>query len=71
MQFTISITKDNGEVVSITKELNALSSTDIINSVEEQVGKIKQIVLPFLSEQLIEHHQSEFKEKKNQEEERE
>ena len=69
MQVTISIKKDNGEVIELVKELTELSNADIIKSVEQQVNSIKEVCFPLLSEKLIEEHQQKFKGEKNQEKE--
>jgi hypothetical protein len=71
MQVTISIKKDNGEVLEFMKELNKLDEKDIIASVEQEVFSIKEELLPKISEKLIEEHQSLFEGEKNQEKERE
>ena len=69
MQVTISIKKDNGEVIEVVKELTELSSTDIIESVERQINSIKEVCFPLLSEKLVEEHQQKFEGEKNQEKE--
>lgn len=69
MQVTISIKKDNGELIEVMKEVTEFSSIDIIESVERQVNSIKEICFPLLSEKLIEEHQQKFVGEKNQEKE--
>jgi hypothetical protein len=71
MQVTISIKKDNGEVLEFMKELNKLDEKDIIASVEQEVFSIKEELLPKISEKLIEEHQLLFEGEKNKEKERE
>jgi hypothetical protein len=70
MQVTISIKKDNGELIEIVKEIAEFSTNDIIESVEHQVNSIKADCFPLLSEKLVEEHQNRFKGEKNQEKER-
>jgi hypothetical protein len=70
MQVTISIKKDNGETIEITKEVVEQTIADIIESVEQQVNSIKTQCFPLITEKLIEGHQQTFKGEKNQEKER-
>ena len=70
MEVTIRIKKNNGEIVEVIKELDSFDNNDIIESVEQQVLNIKEILLPILSASLIEHHQVGFKGEKNKEEKR-
>lgn len=70
MEVTISIKNDKGEVTEIVKELASFDDSNIVNSIESEVSSLKEKILPFLSEKLIEFHQQEFKGEKNKEEER-
>lgn len=70
MQVTISIKRDNGQVIEISKELDNFDENNIIDRVEQQVLSIKADLLPLVSEKLIQQHQLEFKGKKNKEKER-
>lgn len=65
MEVTIKIKQDNGETIEIVRQLSKTDGLNIIDSVEEQMLLISKEVIPTLSEQLIEHHQKEFKGEKN------
>jgi len=58
--------KDNGQIMEIVKELNSFDGKNIIETVEQQVTTLKEAILPFLSEQLIEQHQVGFKGKERE-----
>ena len=60
MEFTLRLTKDNGEIIEITRPLGTLSSTDVISSIEKEMGNLKVEVLPFLSEALLKDQQELF-----------
>ena len=70
MRVKITVTKDNGEEVEFSRELDTLDSSNILNSVESEVGKLQVELSPFLSKTLIEDHQMGFVGEKNQEEKR-
>lgn len=57
MEVTIRLTKNDGEVVEITRALGTLSTTDIITSIEKELGELKEEMLPFLSEALLKEQQ--------------
>ena len=70
MQVKITIIKDNGEEVAYSRELGDLDSRNILKSVEREVLELQHEISPFLTETLIETHQSSFVGEKNQEEKR-
>ena len=70
MEVRIIVKKDNGEEIEITRSISEIQGKDIIDDVEKQVHSIKEVFLPLLSEQLVEHHKTSFRGKKNKEEER-
>ena len=71
MRVKITVIKDNGEEVDYSRELGDLDSLNILNSVEQEVLQLQHEISPFLTETLIETHQSSFVGEKNQEEKRE
>ena len=70
MKVKITVIKDNGEEVEIFRKISELDSTNILSSVEQEVLKLQQELSPFLTEKMIEDHQSGFVGEKNQEEKR-
>ena len=70
MQVKITVIKDNGEEIEISRKIGALDSRNIISSVEQEVLKLQSEIGPILSETLIEDHQSGFVGEKNQEKKR-
>lgn len=70
MQVKITVIKDNGEEIEFSRKLGALDTTNIISSVEQEMLKLQGELSPFLSETMIEEHQSGFVGEKNQEEKR-
>lgn len=70
MQVKITVIKDNGEEIEISRKIGALDARNIISSVEQEMLKLQGELSPFLSETIIEEHQSGFVGEKNQEEKR-
>ncbi len=70
MQVKITLTKANGEEVSLLRSLDELDSSNVLNSVEQAVCSLQTDLAPFLSENLVEDHQSGFVGEKNQKEKR-
>lgn len=70
MQVKITVIKDNGEAIEISRKIGALDARNIISSVEQEVLKLQNEIGPLLSETIIEDHQSGFVGEKNQEEKR-
>ncbi len=70
MQVKITVIKDNGEEIEISRKIGALDARNIISSVEQEVLKLQNEIGPLLSETIIEDHQSGFVGEKNQEEKR-
>ena len=70
MQVKITLIKENGEEVSISRVLDALDSSNVLNSVEQAVCGLQAELAPILSETLLEDHQDGFVGEKNQEEKR-
>lgn len=70
MQVKITVIKDNGEEIEISRKIGALDARNIISSVEQEVLKLQSEIGPILSETIIEEHQSGFVGEKNQEEKR-
>lgn len=71
MRVKITIIKDNGEEIEISRKMSALDSRNVLSSVERAVEKLQNELAPLLSETMIEEHQSDFVGEKNQEEKRE
>jgi hypothetical protein len=70
MRVKITIIKDNGEEIEISRKMSALDSRNVLSSVERAVEKLQNELAPLLSETMIEEHQSDFVGEKNQEEKR-
>lgn len=70
MQVKITVIKDNGEEIEISRKIGALDARNIISIVEQEMLKLQGELSPFLSETIIEEHQSGFVGEKNQEEKR-
>ena len=70
MELKITILKDNGETIELSRKIGVLDAGNIISSVEQEVLKVQSEIVPLLSEIIIEDHQSGFVGKKNQEEKR-
>ena len=66
MEVTLRLTKDNGEVIEITKTLGTLSSIDVISIIETELGKLKVEVFPIISEALLKEQQDLFSADKEQ-----
>jgi hypothetical protein len=71
MHVKITLIKDNGEEIEISRKMGALDSRNVLSSVEQAVQKLQNEISPILSETMIEEHQSDFVGEKNQEEKRE
>lgn len=61
--------KENGEEVVFSRSIDALDSSNVLNSVEQAVCSLQSDLAPILSEVLLEDHQNGFVGKKNQEKE--
>ena len=66
MKVTLRLTKDNGEIIEITKTLGTLSSSDVIFGIETELGKLKVEVFPIISEALLKEQQDLFSADKEQ-----
>ena len=70
MEIRVTIIKDNGEQIEISRKISDLDGANIIRSVEKEVQKVQDEIGPLLSESIIEEHQNGFEGEKNKEEER-
>ena len=70
MQVKITVIKDNGEEIEISRKIGDLDGLNIIRSVEQEVLKLQGEIGHLISETIIEDHQSGFVGEKNQEEKR-
>lgn len=66
MKVTIVITKDNGEVIELSRALGSISSTNVITSIERELGQLKADLLPLVSETLLQEQQALFSLEKEQ-----
>lgn len=71
MKVKLTVVKEDGTEIEVSVPIGELNSKNIIQSAEAEVCKMQEIFLPFLTERIIESHQSEFVGEKNQEEKRE
>ena len=65
MELKITILKDNGETIELSRKIGVLDAGNIISSVEQEVLKVQSEIAPLLSEIIIEDHQSGFVGEKN------
>ena len=70
MQVKITVIKDNGEEIEISRKIGDLDGLNIIRSVEQEVLKLQSEIGHLISETIIQDHQSGFVGEKNQEEKR-
>ena len=70
MRVKITVIRDNGEELEISRKIGGLDSANILSSVEQEVLSLQREISPFLAEKTIEDHRSGFVGEKNQEEER-